>query len=353
MLVEDTQAFIHAQDQQLSSFIEHDQQLVAQKKLTIEDAAAQEAKLTQEIDAQEIKRLDLDIVMAGDDLAVAQKLSNQKIALAGKEAGQLEKISDKAATDRMRKEEETDKAIAKSGASTITGLITGRTTLLQAVDNLAERGLEKVIESGLEEVMQRLRTETAKTGATIAGQQAQLAAKEEATAQGSAMSVTAGSKDILNDAYQAAAGAFKAVVSIPYVGPVLAPIAAGAAFAGVMAFDVLSAEGGFDIPSGMNPMVQTHENEMILPADIAMPLREMLAVQNPLQFGPAEFNRAMGEIGGQVSGAQSNVTHNHHHSTTINMTGAANKSITLDDIRGAVLSAHSASRRRFINELSL
>ena len=38
-----------------------------------------------------------------------------------------------------------------------------------------------------------------------------------------------------------------------------------------------SAEGGFDIPSGMNPVTQLHQEEMVLPSDIANPLRQGLA----------------------------------------------------------------------------
>lgn len=38
----------------------------------------------------------------------------------------------------------------------------------------------------------------------------------------------------------------------------------------------LAAEGGFDIPAGVNPVVQTHQREMILPAHIADPLRNMI-----------------------------------------------------------------------------
>ena len=77
------------------------------------------------------------------------------------------------------------------------------------------------------------------------------------------------------NAMVSATEAFKAVVGIPIVGPVLAPIAAGAAYAGTMAF--ASASGGYDIPAGVNPMTQLHQREMVLPAHIADPLRESLA----------------------------------------------------------------------------
>lgn len=78
-------------------------------------------------------------------------------------------------------------------------------------------------------------------------------------------------------AARAAAGAYAAIAGIPVVGPVLAPVAAGVALAGVIALgkSMFSAEGGMDIPGGMNPIVQTHAREMILPARYADVIRGM------------------------------------------------------------------------------
>jgi hypothetical protein len=82
-------------------------------------------------------------------------------------------------------------------------------------------------------------------------------------------------KQILGDAYKAASGAYQATVGIPYVGPVLAPVAAATAFAAVSAFgsSLPSARGGYDIPAGINPLTQLHQREMVLPAPIADAIR--------------------------------------------------------------------------------
>ncbi len=78
----------------------------------------------------------------------------------------------------------------------------------------------------------------------------------------------------LNAAAMAAAGnAYNAIVGIPYVGPFLAPVAAVTAYAGVMAF--ASAEGGYDIPAGVNPVTQLHQREMVLPAEHADTIRSL------------------------------------------------------------------------------
>lgn len=68
-----------------------------------------------------------------------------------------------------------------------------------------------------------------------------------------------------------------------YPGPkgiILAAIAfteAMAAVATIASQKMPSARKGFDIPAGVNPVTQLHEREMVLPADIAEPLRDMLA----------------------------------------------------------------------------
>ena len=78
------------------------------------------------------------------------------------------------------------------------------------------------------------------------------------------------------NAASAASGAYNAMVGIPYVGPILAPIAAGVAYAGVLAFgDMASAAGGYDIPDNVNPVTQLHKREMVLPAPIADTIRGM------------------------------------------------------------------------------
>jgi hypothetical protein len=47
----------------------------------------------------------------------------------------------------------------------------------------------------------------------------------------------------------------------------MAPVAAGVALAAVigMSSKLMSAAGGYDIPAGVNPLVQAHAREMILP----------------------------------------------------------------------------------------
>ena len=79
------------------------------------------------------------------------------------------------------------------------------------------------------------------------------------------------------EAAKAGAGAASSQASIPYVGPILALAAMAAVFAAVsgMSGNIKSAAGGYDIPAGINPMTQLHEQEMVLPANLANTVRRM------------------------------------------------------------------------------
>lgn len=90
------------------------------------------------------------------------------------------------------------------------------------------------------------------------------------------------------NAAQAGAGAAASQASIPFIGPVLALAAMAAVFAAVSALGggggsktttssttLPSAANGFDIPAGVNPITQLHEQEMVLPAEQADVIRNM------------------------------------------------------------------------------
>jgi hypothetical protein len=69
---------------------------------------------------------------------------------------------------------------------------------------------------------------------------------------------------IFADAKTAAANTYAAVSAIPVVGPFLAPPAAAAAFAGVLAFDSFGAGGVVQGGGGMAVPVLAHAGERVL-----------------------------------------------------------------------------------------
>lgn len=83
----------------------------------------------------------------------------------------------------------------------------------------------------------------------------------------------------------AGSAAFASTAAIPITGPALAPAAAAAAVAGALSFaPMASAAGGFDIPSGVNPITQLHQREMVLPADLADNVRNMTGGAGDVHF---------------------------------------------------------------------
>lgn len=119
-------------------------------------------------------------------------------------------------------------------------------------------------------------SQTAQTGAVVAGVAARTTADAAGQAAGLAAQATTGSAAIVNDAYKAAAGTYAALADIPVAGPILAPIGAAAAFTAVMAFDSLtSAEGGDPMVSA--GLYQLHNREMVMPARIADPQRDFFS----------------------------------------------------------------------------
>jgi hypothetical protein len=126
---------------------------------------------------------------------------------------------------------------------------------------------------------QTLLANTQRTAANVAGSTASSAA------EGQSALLSIGSS-----AGKAAAGVYADVAtSFGPAGPFVAPVLAGAALAAVLDFKglVSSAEGGFDIPTGVNPLTQLHQEEMVLPARFANPLRDVLN-----SFSPSGANAA-------------------------------------------------------------
>jgi hypothetical protein len=153
----------------------------------------------------------------------------------------------------------------------------------------------------------------------------EVASDASATAQKDQISLISSLKRIGHDAAAAAAHAFESVMgAVPFpLNLVLAPVAAAAAFAGVMAFESLaSARDG--MVSGAEQLALIHKNEMVLPA--------------PLSQG---FQSIIGRMGGAIEpaaapagapAAAANVTNHHHYNSVVNVNGA-DKEEVLEHIR--------------------
>lgn len=130
---------------------------------------------------------------------------------------------------------------------------------------------------------------------------------------GKAMKAATAGPQIMANAAVAASGAYAATAMIPIIGPGLAPAAAATALAGAMSFLPLAmASKGFDVPSGVNPLTQLHEQEMVLPKNLANPLRAMLKSprSSPLAGDAASAGYNAANNNGGYSGGD---VHYHDH----------------------------------------
>jgi hypothetical protein len=121
--------------------------------------------------------------------------------------------------------------------------------------------------------------QAAETGAVVAGETAKTTAQTAGAGTGLLIKAGAALKSIAISAYEAAAGAYAAIASIPYIGPFLAPVVAAGALAAVFAFgkNILSSKGGLDRVPADGTLAELHKDETVLPASYATPMRNLLA----------------------------------------------------------------------------
>ena len=168
--------------------------------------------------------------------------------------------------------------ITQSWTQSLQGMINGTTNLRKALLSIGNAIETEAIEWMTKVLTRFLVNEATKTAAAGAGAATRGGIEEAASVKSIALSAITALKQIVHQAAVAAAGAYAAIARIPYVGPVLAPAAAAAALYGVYALgkSVLSAEGGLDEVPSDGTLISAHAREMVLPANLAVPLRQML-----------------------------------------------------------------------------
>jgi hypothetical protein len=189
----------------------------------------------------------------------------------------LGQINGKAAQDAQAPWQQMTSSLRSSYEDTFAGIISGTTTLQGALAKVWQTSLTTFAQFIAKKVGMWLTGETVQTSATVAGDTARTASNWWAATQSVMANGWAAIKNIAIKAWEAAAAVYASIASIPYVGPVLAPVMAIAATGAVLGFagHIASARGGYDIPAGVNPVTQLHEREMVLPQKQADAVRQM------------------------------------------------------------------------------
>lgn len=165
-------------------------------------------------------------------------------------------------------------------ADQTTRMIMGQQSAMQTLQGIyAQTATAFVQEMVTKPMAAWLAGEAQKTAATLLGVNTRTAAEATGAAMSTGITAATAIKTIGIKAYEAAASVYASISAIPIIGPFLAPAMAVGAIAAVGGFasKIFSAEGGFDIPAGVNPMVQAHAKEMILPAKYADVIRGLAA----------------------------------------------------------------------------
>lgn len=284
----------------------------AKETETIEIAAAQEKmKIAQAASADAGKGMgdpmaaaQLQIAAINEILAAQQKLDDVTAAgyakrleegtiTADQYADLMQKLyttevqqSDKAAVDTVAAQKKAADQVGQDWKTAMTPVATGFASTFDGMLHHTEtfqQGMRKIAHGILQEWEKDMITKPLQDWAMRMGRETALksmAAAEQGSidktshAEGLLMSAEAALKDRANAAAQAAGAAYQSAAHIPYVGWILGPIEAAAAFAAVMAFPIASAAGGMVVDQDQMAMV--HENEMILPANISQGIHEKI-----------------------------------------------------------------------------
>lgn len=190
---------------------------------------------------------------------------------------EMQKLNERAAIDNQQMWQTRLRPVSQAFSTAINGMIQGTNTLRQTLAHIGDSILAKFVEMGLNMVVHWAANEAAKTTATAVGTASRTTIEATGAATSKAIDAATGKSQITSAAATGAAKAYQAIVGIPYVGPILAPIAAGVAFAGIEAFagSLSSARGGWERVPFDGAMTELHKDEMVLPAHVANPIRDM------------------------------------------------------------------------------
>lgn len=227
--------------------------------------------------AAELSAMQRELGVKELELKERQRINLEIQKLQQKHELEMLRISDDAAKANQQMWQKRLAPISQAFNQSINGMIQGTQTLQQSLAKIGDSIVAKFVQMGINMVVNWAANELAKTTATTAGAAQRSIVEAGAAAESKAADAATGKSQITSAAATGAAKAYQAIVGIPFVGPVLAPIAAGVAFAGIEAFSgmISSAQGGWERVPIDGMMTELHKDEMVLPAHVANPIRDM------------------------------------------------------------------------------
>jgi hypothetical protein len=277
----------------------------------------QHEELLYEIRSQAIRdQLELDGLREPEkrrllsELDVLEAEHNSKVSqMAAQRQNQISRFNNETQRTVRSQWQQAIQPISQAFNGLMQNMLQGTTSFNQAYIQLMDQLVASALSSLVEMGTNWLAMELSKTSATQAQEGIRMVTTQSAAATSTAAAATAGMTQVGTNAAVGASGAFASVASIPVIGPFIAPAIAAGAMAAIMGFGrLISARGGADIGSGFNPLAQLHEEEMVLPASIANPLRSMIAGPRTSNLASSAGNAGikMRESMSSVRGGDSN-----------------------------------------------
>ncbi|MDO5686741.1 MAG: tape measure protein [Neisseria sp.] len=234
----------------------------------------------------------MELTKQEDDPVEIAKLNEQKLELEREFQRRKAEIQGKIDVEQEDPMRNIAQNMESSFAQAFQGILQRTMTFRQAMGNMFRGITQAFMAEGTKMVAQEAMMALRKTAIWTALFGTKAAMETTATGVSIANKTKETTTNVGMSAIEAAAAAFKAMAGIPYVGPIVAVGAAAAAMAAVMGLmrgisggggsststtstRLPSAAGGWDIPAGLNPITQLHENEMVLPSEHADTIRNM------------------------------------------------------------------------------
>lgn len=223
------------------------------------------------------QKIESDKLDPNYNVVAVEQLELQKLEIKRKYKTLELNLGREAALESTSQQREMFSGIRTGFESTTASMIQGTMTLqkgLQAIWVSIQQGFAQFI---AKKVTAWALGETAQTTATVTGNSIRTASDWMAATKSVAANAWSAVKNIAMKAWEVAASVYAAIAAIPYVGPFLAPVMAVAATGVVLGYaaNIASASQGYDVPKGLNPMTQLHEQEMVLPAKHANVIRSL------------------------------------------------------------------------------
>ena len=219
--------------------------------------------------------LEQKLALAKEDTLEQQRILKEIEQLNAQHNVEMRNNAREAAKESAKAWTEAFNSMQSAFETSVKGIVLGTTTLKAALGNLWNSALLEFINvMVVKPLAEWAAAEARKTMMTIAASAARQGVEQTAATQSIATSSSTATAEVADQAGVAGAGAMGSISQIPLIGPFIAP---AIAFATVQLAKSFSAAGGYDVPASVSSQVGVvHGGEMVLPRDIAEPMRNSL-----------------------------------------------------------------------------